>query len=173
MKRLLLISATAVVAGGIAATPAVAGLVGNASFSHHIPVRVPTQAKPVHLVDSTVTVTPANDRHRGSATPTVAVTPSATPTPDQRHGSTSPEPGEDRTSTSPEPGEDRTSTSPEPGEDRGSTTPEPGDDRGSTSPEPGDDRGSSTPEPGDDHGSATSTPGDDSGRHGGGHGSDG
>jgi hypothetical protein len=44
MKRLLLILAAIVATGGIAATPAVAGLAGNPSFSHQIPVPVPSQA---------------------------------------------------------------------------------------------------------------------------------
>jgi hypothetical protein len=45
MKRLALILAGVAVAGGVAATPAVAGLAGNPSFSHEIPVPVPSAAK--------------------------------------------------------------------------------------------------------------------------------
>jgi DNA-binding NarL/FixJ family response regulator len=50
MKRLLLILAAIVATGGIAATPAVAGLAGNPSFSHQIPVPVPSQARPDELL---------------------------------------------------------------------------------------------------------------------------
>ena len=45
MKRLALILAGVAVAGGVAATPAVAGLAGNPSFSHEISVPVPSAAK--------------------------------------------------------------------------------------------------------------------------------
>jgi hypothetical protein len=144
VKRILLISAAAVAAGGIAATPAIAGLAGNSSFSHQIPVRVPSQAHAPQLVD---------DHSDGPGT--VHARPSATPS---RH----PEPGDDRGGSrrTAEPGDDRGATShePEPGDDhRGSASSEPGDDRGGSrgEPEPGDDRSasSSEPEPGDDHGS--------------------
>jgi len=51
MKRLLLILAAIVATGGIAAAPAVAGLAGNPSFSHQIPVPVPSQAQPPSFAD--------------------------------------------------------------------------------------------------------------------------
>jgi hypothetical protein len=146
VKRILLIGAAVIAAGGIAATPAVAGLAGNSSFSHQIPVRVPSQARAPQLVD---------DHHGGRG---------STPVPATHTRSGEPEPGDDR-------GGLRSSSEPEPGDDRGgprsTSEPEPGDDRGgqATSPEPGDDNGgqATSPEPGDDRG----------GRGGGGHGSDG
>jgi len=113
VKKILLIAAAAIVAGGIATTPAVAGLAGNSSFSRQIPVQVPSQASPPQLVDE-----------HGSASDDRA-TPSAS-----RHL----EPGDDRgASRSTEPGDDRgASRSTEPGDDRGGATrsPEPGDDSG-------------------------------------------
>jgi hypothetical protein len=124
MKRLLLILAGALVAGGAAATPAVAGLAGNPSFSHEIAVRVPTTAQtPVF----------ADDHGHHPAT-----TPSATTPADDRGGrSPHAEPGDDRGGVTPhlEPGDDRGGASTltaEPGDDRGGATPhaEPGDDRG-------------------------------------------
>ena len=51
MKRLALIIAGVAVAGAAAATPAVAGLAGNPSFSHEIPVPVPSGAKAPLLTD--------------------------------------------------------------------------------------------------------------------------
>lgn len=50
-KRILLIAAGVALAGGVAATPAFAGLAGNPSFSHSIPVPVPSSAKPVSFAD--------------------------------------------------------------------------------------------------------------------------
>jgi len=138
MKRLALILAGVAVAGGVAATPAVAGLAGNPSFSHEIPVPVPSAAKtPVF----------ADDHSRDGAT----VPPSATATRrDDRGGVTRhAEPGDDRGGITPHA---------EPGDDNGGITPhaEPGDDNGGITPhaEPGDDRGGQTPgaEPGDDNG---------------------
>jgi hypothetical protein len=138
MKRLALILAGVAVAGGVAATPAVAGLAGNPSFSHEIPVRVPSAAKtPVF----------ADDHSRDGAT----VSASATATPrDDRGGITRhAEPGDDKGGITPHA---------EPGDDNGGITPhaEPGDDRGGQTQhaEPGDDRGGQTPgaEPGDDNG---------------------
>jgi hypothetical protein len=125
VKKLLLIGAAAIVAGGIATTPAVAGLAGNSSFSRQIPVQVPSQASPPQLVDE-----------HGSASDD-RPTPSAS-----RHL----EPGDDRgASRTSEPGDDRgTSRTSEPGDDRGAgRTSEPGDDRGGAtrSQEPGDDSG--------------------------------
>jgi hypothetical protein len=118
MKRLVLISASVLAAGGIAATPAVAGLAGNPSFSHQIPVRVPSQAQSPRLVDD----------HGGD----VRSTPTAIHKSTSRHA----EPGDDRGGAS---------RSAEPGDDRGglSSHAEQGDDRGGSSraAEPGDDSG--------------------------------
>jgi hypothetical protein len=127
VKKILLIGAAVIAAGGIAATPAVAGLAGNSSFSHQIPVRVPSQANAPQLVDD----------HRPAAVPSASAT--------SRHV----EPGDDRggASRTPEPGDDRGGASRhvEPGDDRGgaSRTAEPGDDHGGASrtAEPGDDSG--------------------------------
>jgi hypothetical protein len=137
MKRLALILAGVAVAGGVAATPAVAGLAGNPSFSHEISVPVPSAAKTPLFAD---------DHSRDGATvPASATAP----------------PGDDRGGVSrhAEPGDDRgTSPEAEPGDDHGGLTPhaEPGDDHGGITPqaEPGDDRGGQTThaEPGDDHG---------------------
>ena len=127
MKRLALILAGVAVAGGVAATPAVAGLAGNPSFSHEIPVPVPSAAKtPVF----------ADDHSRDGAT----VPASATATRrDDRGGVTRhAEPGDDRGGQTPHA---------EPGDDHGGITPpgEPGDDHGGQSAhaEPGDDHGGS------------------------------
>ena len=121
MKRLLLILAAIVATGGIAATPAVAGLAGNPSFSHQIPVPVPSQAQSPRFAD---------DHGRDGTVPTASPSPT-------RHA----EPGDDRggATRQAEPGDDR-------GGDRGSAaaSAEPGDDRGGSGSghaEPGDDRG--------------------------------
>ena len=123
MKRLALILAGVVVAGGVAATPAIAGLAGNPSFSHEIPVPVPSAAKTPLFAD----VQRGDDR--GGAT---------------RHA----EPGDDRgASVEAEPGDDRGGSTPhaEPGDDRAGKTPEaePTDDHGGATPhaEPTDDSG--------------------------------
>ena len=47
-KRIALVIATAGTASVLAAAPAVAGLVGNSSFSQQIPVPVPSGAHQVH-----------------------------------------------------------------------------------------------------------------------------
>jgi hypothetical protein len=124
MKRLLLILAAIVATGGIAATPAVAGLAGNPSFSHQIPVPVPSAAQSPQFAD---------DHGRDGAVPAASTSPT-------RHA----EPGDDRGGTTrhAEPGDDRggAAASAEPGDDRGGS--------GSGHAEPGDDRGAS----GDDHG---------------------
>jgi hypothetical protein len=134
MNRILLASALGVAAIAVAAAPAVAGLVGNPSFSHEVPVQVPSQARIAHLVD---------DHGRDGAphaSPSSTTAPSSEPG-DDRGGHA--EPGDDR-GRGTEPGDDRSQTSganrglPGPGE------PEPGDDDGGLSPrtpEPGDDRG--------------------------------
>jgi hypothetical protein len=124
MKRLVLIIAGVAVAGSVAATPAIAGLTGNPSFSHEIPVPAPSAAKtPVF----------ADDHSRGDS-----------PAP----ASAAVEPGDDRgASAAAEPGDDRGGITPhaEPGDDRGGQVPhaEPGDDRGgaTAAAEPSDDSG--------------------------------
>lgn len=107
MRRLIIIAIAAVAAGGIAVTPALAGLHGNPSFSQQIPVPAPSQAKQPTF--------PADD-HGGLI----------------GH----PEPGDDRGSATAEvePGDDRGGLNPsaEPGDDHGGLSPtaEPGDDHG-------------------------------------------
>src|SRR4051812_47630189 len=78
VKRLLLILAATVAASGVAAAPAVAGLAGNPSFSHQLPVRAPSQAQLPRLAD---------DHGRDGLAPTPAPTPSR---------SAQLEPGDDR-----------------------------------------------------------------------------
>jgi hypothetical protein len=103
MKRMLLILAAVVATGGIAAAPAVAGIAGNPSFSHQIPVPVPSQAQSPRFAD--------DHGHDGTAT-TTPIAPSS-------HA----EPGDDRGGAS---------AHPEPGDDHGGATPhaEPADDHG-------------------------------------------
>jgi len=93
MKRLLLILAAVVATGGIAATPAVAGLAGNPSFSHQIPVPVPSKAQQPQFAD---------DHGHDGATASGASGATASPT-------AHPEPGDDRGGATPhaEPGDDR------------------------------------------------------------------
>ena len=117
MKRLLLILAAIVATGGIAATPAVAGLAGNPSFSHQIPVPVPSQAQSPQFAD--------DHGHDGTV-------PTASPSP-IRHA----EPGDDRGGAT---------RHAEPGDDRGgvTATAEAGDDHGGSGSghaEQGDDHG--------------------------------
>jgi hypothetical protein len=120
MKRLLLILAAIVATGGIAATPAVAGLAGNPSFSHQIPVPVPSQAQSPQFAD---------DHGHDGTVPAASASPTRHAEPgDDRGGATRhAEPGDDR-------GGDRASAaaSAEPGDDRGGATGhgEPGDDHG-------------------------------------------
>jgi hypothetical protein len=114
MKRIVLIAAGIALAGGIAATPAVAGLAGNPSFSHEIPVPMPSTAKqPVFLDDhgggtsspATRHAEPGDDRGNGSSTPAA---PNAVPTDD--HGGLTPhaEPSDDHGGLTPhaEPSDD-------------------------------------------------------------------
>ncbi len=157
MKRILIVSAIAAAAAAVS-VPAFAGLSHNPSFSHRLPVNVPSQAKVVQLDDHGQVVERRHGRDDPAATRVTSPTHKAT--------KGEPEPGDDRggatNGRTSEPGDDRGATS-EPGDDRGATG-EPGDDRGATS-EPGDDRGA-TSEPGDDRGRGAE-PGDDSGGHGG------
>jgi hypothetical protein len=97
MKRLALIVAGVAVAGGVAATPAVAGLAGNPSFSHEIPVPAPSAAKAPLFADDHGGLTPhaePGDDHGG-------ITPHAEPGDD--HGGITPhaEPGDDRGGATP------------------------------------------------------------------------
>lgn len=61
LNRLLVLAGSLVAAASVAALPAVIGLSGNPSFSHQLPVHVPSQARAVRLVDgaSAVSVAPA------------------------------------------------------------------------------------------------------------------
>jgi hypothetical protein len=51
MNRFIYVAAAAAVASGIAVAPAVAGLSHNPSFSHKLPVRVPSGAQTVSVRD--------------------------------------------------------------------------------------------------------------------------
>lgn len=114
MKRIMLVAAGIALAGGIAATPAVAGLAGNPSFSHEIPVPAPSKAQqPVFLDDHGSGTTspatrhsePGDDRGHGATTPAA---PGAVPTDD--HGGLTPhaEPSDDHGGLTPhaEPSDD-------------------------------------------------------------------
>jgi len=101
MRRLAVILTGVVLAGGVAATPAIAGLAGNPSFSHEIPVPAPHAAKAPLFADT---------KHRDDRGGV------------RRHA----EPGEDRgASSKAEPSDDRGSTAPEaePTDDHGVQTP--------------------------------------------------
>ena len=143
MNRLLIASAVAAAACAVS-VPAVAGLAGNPSFNHRLPVHVPSQARLVQVDDhGRVVVAKHGSDH-----------PTSTRVPSPVHKSRGAEL--------------------EPGDDHGGTdvrTPEPGDDNGgATATESGDDRGGATAtatQPGDDRGGATES-GDD--RSGSGHG---
>ena len=121
MKRLALILAGVVVAGGAAATPAIAGLAGNPSFSHEIPVPVPSAAKTPAFAD---------DHSRDGATVPASATARRRRRP-RRH-----DPARRA-------GDERRVTRGRAGDDHGGITPhaEPGDDHGGLTPhaEPGDD----------------------------------
>jgi hypothetical protein len=141
MKRLLIVAAVTA-ASCAAAVPAFAGLSNNPSFSHRIPVTVPSQAQLVHFDD------------HGRAlddSPTATVPRARTSTPKPTHSEA---PGDRRGDP----------TRVEPGDDRGTET-EPDDDRGTVT-EPGDDRGTVT-DSGDDndgrHGSGSGRGGPGSG----------
>lgn len=159
MKHLFIAASCAAAACGIA-VPAFAGLSGNSSFSHSVPVRVPSQASVVKFDDRGRHVEPGDDRGK----------PTSTSTPTQRHS----EPGDDRGTREPEPGDDRGSDSATTPDDNHPST-EPGDDHG-TGTEPGDDsggHGGSGSGSSSSSGSGSSGSGDsgsgDSGHGGGGH----
>ena len=80
MNRFIYAAAAAAVASGIAAAPAVAGLSHNPSFSHKLPVRVPSGAQ-------TVTVSDARDLlEHPSASPSAKVSHSPEAEPSDDHG---------------------------------------------------------------------------------------
>ncbi|MDX6258082.1 MAG: hypothetical protein QOJ11_4416 [Frankiales bacterium] len=158
MNRILLFSVAGVAATAVAATPAVAGLSGNRSFSHNLPVRAPTAARTVHFADEDhPTATPTTPQ--GSPTPThtsptraakqesepgddhggdrVTTAPTGTAAPTSRHEA---EPGDDhrgdRSPTATGTGAATTSPRPTRSPEPAATTPshEPGDDRGGLTP---------------------------------------
>ena len=160
MKRLLIATGITVAALTVA-TPAVASLSGNPSFSHKLPVRVPSSAQVVKFDDHGVEVSDRSDsqssRHE-SRRATSSPSPSATST--RRAGD---DHGVD-------PNDDRS----------GTATSEPGDDNGvdrrrqhrDTPAATSDDHGNASPtrsaEPGDDKpaaGRPTGNTGHPSGRH--------
>lgn len=51
MNRFIFVAVAAAAAGGIATAPAIAGLSHNPSFSHQLPVRVPSGAQTVNVDD--------------------------------------------------------------------------------------------------------------------------
>ncbi|MEO9236805.1 MAG: hypothetical protein ABI418_01810 [Jatrophihabitantaceae bacterium] len=112
MNRLLV--ASAIVVGALAtATPAVAGLAGNPSFSHKLPVRVPSSGQVVQFDDHGQEVSD----NRGSQSSRPSATSISTHEAGDDNGGAS-------TSRSAEPGDDNggasTSRSAEPGDDHGS-----------------------------------------------------
>jgi hypothetical protein len=140
----------AAVAALVAGVPAALGLVGNASFSRDVPVRVPDQARTVQPTDAATH--DANDDHGGRVPR------------DQRT-----EPGDDRDARGADDGAHRTrhQTRDRDGADR---TDRAGDDRHGEA-EPGDDHGGDRDRSGDD---SSGRGGSDDGDHGGhgGHGGD-
>src|SRR4051794_15332122 len=146
MKRVLLVSAAVIAAGGIAASPAIAGIAGNSSSDTPVPARVSTQV---------ITPRPVDDlgRHQRDVRSATA-----------RHA----EPGDDHgRGAELEPGDSHgRGAELEPGDDHGRGAElEPGDDHGRGAElEPGDERGRGGEfEPGDDHGrGAELEPGDGS-----------
>jgi len=128
MNRLLIASAVAAAACAVS-VPAVAGLAGNPSFNHRLPVHVPSQARLVQVDDHGRVVVAKH----GSDHPTSTRVPS----PVHKSRGAELEPGDDHGGT-----DVRT---PEPGDDNGgATATESGDDRGgATATESGDDRGGS------------------------------
>lgn len=177
MNRLIIVTAVAGASFAVA-VPAVAGLAGNPSFSHRLPVRTPSHAQVVQFDDrghvlGVVATTGADHRSpahdRGGVTASRALEPGD----DRGGGRTSatsgggePEPGDDGSRTATRTDVDR---GPGAGSDDSSgpataSPTEPGDDRGrdsSSAPSSGDDGASH--DPGDDHGTDHSS----GGRHGG------
>jgi hypothetical protein len=149
VNRLILASAVAAAACAVS-VPAVAGLANNPSFSHRLPVNVPSQARVVHF-DGNGKVVSA--RH-GSDDPSSTRVPSPG---HNSHGET--EPGDDHG------GPTNVPTPTESGHNNGVAT-QPGDDRGGQ-PQPSGAKNSPTT-PGDDKGSPTDAPTSHGGK--GGHG---
>lgn len=166
MKRLLIVAAITASSCAVA-VPAFAGLAGNPSFSHRIPVTIPSRAVQVHFDDHGRALDDATPTPGGTPTSTTKATPAHTESPGDRHGNpTRVEPGDDN-------GGNRTST--EPGDDNGGTRTgtEPGDDnhrrgRGSGGPTSSAPT-SSTPTPSptgtDDHGGRRGGGDDDGSGH--------
>ena len=148
MNRFLIVAVTAAGACAVA-FPAFAGLSGNPSFSHQVPVRVPSQAHVVHFDDH---------GHALSDDPTSASS-TRVPSSARTSSASEPEPSDDRSarSTEAEPGDDHSSASTEPGEHSSSTEAEHGSSSTTV-----DDHGTDIPT------QASSTPADDHGSHGGG-----
>ncbi len=165
MKRILIISAIVAGAGAVAA-PAVAGLSGNPSFSHDVPVRVPAEARIVQFDDhGGVLGEDAASRHNRVPSPS-----------DTSHGL---EPGGDhsRDASSSPSGGDGASDDASMAANSAEPEPELSDDpttvssSSSASPHPefGDDHGGLSPhlEPGDDSRSSSSATPDSGGSPGG------
>ena len=148
MNRFLIVAVTAAGACAVA-FPAFAGLSGNPSFSHQVPVRVPSQAHVVHFDDH---------GHALSDDPTSASS-TRVPSSARTSSASEPEPSDDRSarSTEAEPGDDHSSASTEPGEHSSGTEAE-----HSSSSTTVDDHGTDAPT------QASSTTVDDHGSHGGG-----
>jgi hypothetical protein len=106
MKRLLLIAVSFLAAAAAAVVPAVIGLAGNPSFSHQLPVRVPSQARSGPAVFTDDTLGGGSARRAGHRD-------------DRGHARRHAEAGDDRNRRAAEPRDDRGRRSPEPGDDRG------------------------------------------------------
>jgi hypothetical protein len=149
MKRVLLISAGVLMAGGLAAAPAVTGLAGNPSFSHQIPIRVPSQVRTPQLLDD----------HLATGSPTAVPRPGVSP-----HT----EAGDDRSSSLREPDRRSSRGEPEPSDDRGSAGP--GGTTGATHHSRSADRGADGRGDGSSRTGGSDNGGSDNGRDGGGSG---
>jgi hypothetical protein len=149
MNKLILVAVAATAASGIAAAPAFAGLSHNPSFSHQLPVRVPSGAQTVQVDDH---------HHRSDGKLAVAVSPSTEASrgpeaePSDDHGGLRSQGTDGRVASQPS-APATAQSEPEPGDDKGgATTPvttpttrqaEKGDDRGGVSGGSGSGRGSS------------------------------
>jgi hypothetical protein len=93
MKRIFLVAVGIALAGGIAGAPAVAGLAGNPSFSHEIPVPAPSNTKqPVFLDHGGATrhVEPGDDRGHAASTPSASTPAAPHAVPADDHGGRTP-----------------------------------------------------------------------------------
>ena len=97
MNKILLTGAFGVLAVAAAAVPAFAGLVGNPSFSHSVPVRVPEQAQVVEFDEHGRATSTAGPSRAPSVTSTSrSATPTPGPTPARSSSSVrTTEPGDD------------------------------------------------------------------------------